>query len=75
MLMWPDILALAFPFPIGPWELPIVPGAFERFMVELFEWFMFPGCPALPIVVGLPAVPLFGLPPIVVVLGLLPVPV
>jgi len=44
-------------------------------MVEFVGWFMFPGCPALPIVVGLPAVPLFGLLPIVVVLGLLPVPV
>lgn len=80
MLIW--LAPLAFPFTIGPCALPIAPrelpifeGPFDRFMVELVEWFMFPGCPVVPIVVGLPVFPPFVLPPIVVVLGLPPIPV
>ena len=43
---------------IGFRELLMLPGPFDRFMVELGEWLLFPGVPVLPVVVpGLPMVP------------------
>jgi hypothetical protein len=56
-------------------ELFMLPGLFDRFMVELGGRFMFPGAPVLPVVVpGLPMVAGFVLPPMVVPFGLVPIP-
>ena len=50
-------------------------GLYDPFMVELGEWFMFPGAAVLPgVVAGPRMVPVFALPPIGVPVGLVPVP-